>query len=103
LEFNPERFLSPSDDLNGPSEKVTTESNQYAPYTYLPFSGGPRSCIGKPFAEIEIKLLIAMLAQRYDWVVQRPESWKNRHVTDLFTDGTTLRPLPHMVRLKLRK
>ncbi|MBP2327915.1 cytochrome P450 [Kibdelosporangium banguiense] len=34
-------------------------------YTYFPFSGGPRRCIGAPLAEIEIQIAVAMITQRY--------------------------------------
>lgn len=36
-----------------------------SPYEYLPFSAGPRMCLGSTFAMLEIKLVIAMLLQRY--------------------------------------
>ena len=50
--FRPERF----DPVNG--DPIT-------PYSYIPFSVGPRSCIGAPFATIEIKTVLAMILQRF--------------------------------------
>lgn len=35
------------------------------PYAYLPFGGGPRRCIGEGLALLEIKLVLATLAQRH--------------------------------------
>ncbi len=32
---------------------------------YFPFGGGPRICIGMPFAEMETKLLVASILQRF--------------------------------------
>jgi cytochrome P450 len=34
-------------------------------FAYLPFSGGPRLCIGNEFALMEAQLVVAMLLQRY--------------------------------------
>jgi cytochrome P450 len=36
-----------------------------SPYEYSPFSAGHRMCIGAPFAMMEIKIVLAMLLQRY--------------------------------------
>lgn len=50
LEFDPDRFLPSS---------IAARSR----YTYLPFGDGPRVCIGKAFAMMEGKLLLAMMAR----------------------------------------
>jgi cytochrome P450 len=34
-------------------------------YAYFPFGGGPRFCIGEPFAMVEAALLLATIAQRF--------------------------------------
>ncbi len=36
-------------------------------YEYNPFSAGPRLCIGATFAMMEIKIVLAMLLQRFRW------------------------------------
>ena len=50
-EFIPERF-DPS------------HADERAAFSYLPFSGGPRQCIGKHFATLELQLLLATIVQR---------------------------------------
>lgn len=50
--FEPERF----------SKEQTARRPRYA---YLPFSGGPRQCIGNNFALMEGQLILATLAQRF--------------------------------------
>lgn len=51
-EFDPERF-TPERSANRPS------------YSYLPFGGGPRVCLGKAWALMQMQLILAMVAQRY--------------------------------------
>ena len=52
--FEPERFSSNS-------------SNKVGRYSYLPFGGGVRECLGKEFARLEMKLFAAMLLKDFDW------------------------------------
>jgi cytochrome P450 len=47
-------------------ERFTPERNAARPrFTYFPFGGGPRLCIGNEFALMEAQILLAMIAQRY--------------------------------------
>jgi cytochrome P450 len=50
--FNPERF-TPDKIANRPH------------FSYIPFGGGPRLCIGDSFARFEAQLIIASIAQRF--------------------------------------
>jgi cytochrome P450 len=50
--FCPERFA------RGSEEKVP-------PFTYVPFGGGPRNCIGAAFAQVEARTVLARLFQRF--------------------------------------
>lgn len=40
-------------------------ARQIVPCSYFPFGMGPRMCIGMPFAQLEAKLLLATIIQRY--------------------------------------
>ena len=51
--FNPDRF-----DRKAPHKQP--------PFSYLPFGGGPRNCIGAAFAQIETRLVLARIIQNFD-------------------------------------
>lgn len=52
---------------------------------YFPFGGGPRICIGMPFAQMEVRLLLATILQQY-----YPQIAPHQHVVPL--PRVTLRP-----------
>ena len=57
LRFSPERLL-----------------DQPAPYTLIPFGGGPRRCIGASFATMEIKTVIKTVLQHVELRAPNPKS-----------------------------
>ncbi|XP_015159227.1 protein LUTEIN DEFICIENT 5, chloroplastic isoform X2 [Solanum tuberosum] len=55
--FNPERW-----PLDGPNPNETNQN-----FSYLPFGGGPRKCVGDMFATFENLVAVAMLVRRFDF------------------------------------
>jgi cytochrome P450 family 135 len=72
-EFRPERFLEGSP----------------APYTFIPFGGGPRRCIGASFATMEMKTVLSTVLERVELHAARQRSEKPRvhHVTQVPSRG----------------
>ncbi|XP_034118232.1 cytochrome P450 4d1 isoform X2 [Drosophila sulfurigaster albostrigata] len=52
--FKPERF------------DVVTSAEKLNPYAYIPFSAGPRNCIGQKFAVLEIKAIVANVLRHFE-------------------------------------
>jgi cytochrome P450 len=75
-EFRPERFLD----------------GQPEPYTWIPFGGGVRRCIGASFAQTEIKVVLrTMLSHaRLRPASRRPEVPRIRHVTVVPSRGARM-------------
>ena len=69
--FDPERF---------------GQGRQPVPYSYLPFGGGARNCLGANFAQVEAKVVLARIFQRYKLNLTRPRV--HIHM------GATLEPRP---------
>lgn len=81
--FDPERF-SPE------------QARQRPHYTFMPFGGGPRNCIGLAFAQVEVKVVLARLLQRFDLKLVGGEK-VHPHM------GATLEPRPGVrMRIKAR-
>lgn len=57
--FNPERW-----PLDGPNPNETNQN-----FSYLPFGGGPRKCVGDMFATFETVVATAMLVRRFNFQI----------------------------------
>jgi cytochrome P450 len=80
-DFHPERF---------------EHGRKQSPYAYIPFGGGPRSCIGAAFGQAEARLVIARLLQTFTFELV------NKNVRAHM--GATLEPRPGvMMQVSYRK
>ena len=67
--FDTERFTKANEKL-------------HAPFTYLPFGGGPRGCIGGNYAMLQILMILGALLKKYDLQL---------------TPGQTIEPRPMVI------
>jgi cytochrome P450 len=80
--FRPERFLG----------------RQPGTYTWLPFGGGRRRCLGASFALVEMKIVLRTVVGRCEVlpVGERPERTRRRSITFSPARGATVRLLDRM-------
>jgi cytochrome P450 len=57
--------LWPAAEVFLPERWDPHSEQKIVPWSYFPFGGGPRICIGMPFAQLEAKLLLATIFQQY--------------------------------------
>jgi cytochrome P450 len=74
--FRPERFLQ----------------SDSAPYSWIPFGGGPRRCLGAAFATLEMKTVIRTVLSRTELAPRRtrPERTRGRNITLVPHRGATV-------------
>ncbi|KAM9470724.1 cytochrome P450 2F2-like [Clarias gariepinus] len=85
-EFNPSNFL------NG-------EGQFEKPEAFVPFSAGPRLCLGEGLARMELFLILVALLQRFQFIW--PEDAGDPDFTPVF--GISLTPKPYKMGIRLRQ
>ncbi|XP_056595366.1 cytochrome P450 2D3-like isoform X5 [Triplophysa dalaica] len=85
-EFNPDNFLNDQDQFEKPE-------------AFMPFSTGPRVCLGEALARMELFLILVTLLRRFQFVW--PEDAGKPDYTPLF--GVTQTPKPYRMHIKLRE
>jgi len=68
-DFRPERFLI-DDPMEEKNEPGTTRRN---PYLWVPFSAGPRTCIGRHLGMQTLKTLLTAIIQKFDFKIVKEE------------------------------
>eukprot|EP00064_Thunnus_orientalis_P002373 superscaffoldBa00000169_g2380 len=84
-EFNPENFL------NDQGEFVKPEA-------FMPFSAGPRMCLGEGLARMELFLIMVTLLRKFKFIW--PEDAGEPDYTPVY--GVTLTPKPYRMKIELR-
>ncbi|VEN41620.1 unnamed protein product [Callosobruchus maculatus] len=65
---DPEHYENPDDFC--PERFQLTDGKK--PYAYIPFSAGPRNCIGQKFAMLEMKVLLSKVLRRFQLIGTTP-------------------------------
>lgn len=71
--YNPELYENPTEFI--PERWMKEEGSIMVPkpFTWLPFSAGPRSCVGKTLAQIEMKVIVIKLIKKYKMSLEESE------------------------------
>ncbi|XP_070842763.1 cytochrome P450 2F2-like [Chaetodon trifascialis] len=84
-EFNPENFLNEQGDF-------------VKPEAFMPFSAGPRMCLGEGLARMELFLIMVTLLRKFKFLW--PEDAGQPDYTPVY--GITLSPQPYRMKVQLR-
>ncbi|KAK9266513.1 hypothetical protein L1049_028609 [Liquidambar formosana] len=81
---NPEKFDPSRFEGNGP-----------APYTFVPFGGGPRMCPGREYARVEVLVFIHNVVTKFEWEKLIPNEKIVYITSPIPANGLPIRLQPH--------
>lgn len=81
IHHNPKYYPEP--DRYNPERFMPENRHKIVPYTYLPFGGGPRNCIGMRFALSEAKLGLARIISQFSFF-KTPETPNELRIENSF-------------------
>jgi len=86
--FNPHRWDPDSKDVGTKTA-----------HCFIPFSYGPRACIGRRFAEVMSQVFLSMIVLKFKWELVDPQKHTEKFLVDA-VNHLTLQPVNH-VRFKV--
>ena len=91
--WKPDRWLQPNPGLQGGEEGLIKVGH----WTFLPFGGGPRICVGMQLALTEVGYAIGRVVEKYREVVCKDEVWdfvEEWKITTVSRNGAKVRLVP---------
>ena len=85
----------PSGDAFAPDAANPLQKRLTHKGAFVPFGGGPRICLGKHFAMVEMAVATALLVSRFDWEIT------DKSEPDLAFNGTIRPKKPLLARLRM--
>ncbi|XP_065366481.1 cytochrome P450 4d2-like [Calliphora vicina] len=68
---DPDYFIKPNDFI--PERFESTSDEKIHPFAYIPFSAGPRNCIGQKFAMLETKSIVSKILRHFELLPLGPD------------------------------
>ncbi|KAG0238511.1 hypothetical protein BGW41_008162 [Actinomortierella wolfii] len=102
LHWNPEYFPEPNKYI---PERWINEESPFPPvqdFTFYPFSAGTRNCVGKNFAMMEMRLILAILVLQFEYVyILERVRWQRTDYVQYIT--TTFATESYIIKMKRRQ
>jgi cytochrome P450 len=80
LRYDPQRWIEPNDGGDKKADKKSKQSlfrpSAISDFKYVVFNAGPRVCLGRPLAYLEMQLMMGLLLPRYRFTLVEPHDGK---------------------------